>query len=112
MYVEEHSEVAGQSCNILTSPEGVDSLSGENTLGTVQDTRVGLVQTTLLDHLILNTNIRELKPGQATRQPTDLILDQELHSLDGGGSGLGDSRSNAGEQKVLSESQFLVRHVE
>ena len=101
---------AALGCN--TSPEWVDSLGGQHSLGAVNDAIVGLVQTALLDHLILNTNIRELKPGQATRQPTDLILDQELHSLDGGGRGLGDSRSNAGEQKVLSESQFLVRHVE
>ena len=48
---------AGLGCNILTSPEGVDSLSGQNTLGAIQHARVGLVQTALLDHLILNTNI-------------------------------------------------------
>ena len=104
---------------LLPSSEGdVGDETSQNTgtshctPGAVQNTRVGLVQAALLDHLILNTNIGKLKPGQTTCQTPDLILDQELHSLDGGGRGLGDSRSNAGEQKVLSESQFLVRHVE
>ena len=103
---------AVQCCNILTSPEGVDSLSGQNTLGAIQHARVGLVQTALLDHLILNTNISQLKPPNTACQPSYLILDQKLDSLNGGGGGLGDSSSHAGEHEVLGKSQFLVSHVE
>ena len=41
---------------------------------------------------------------------THLVLYEEFDSLDGGSSSLGDTGSNTGEQKVLSESQLLVRH--
>ena len=73
----------------LTSPEGVDTLCLKHPLSAVNDTGVGLVQTTLLDHLVL-------------------ILDKELHSLDGGGSSLGDSSSDTSEHEVLSESKLLL----
>merc|ERR1719354_642281 len=56
--------------------------------GAVHDTGVGLVQTTLLDHLIL-------------------ILDKELHSLDGGSNGLRDTSSNTSEHEVLNKSELL-----
>ena len=72
----------------LTSPEGVDTLGLEDPGGAVHDTGVGLVKTTLLDHLIL-------------------ILDKELHSLDGGSDGLGDTSSNTSEHEVLNKSELL-----
>merc|ERR1719291_1650702 len=56
----------------ISSPEGVDALSLEDPGGTVDDTGVGLVETSLLDHLIL-------------------VLNKELPSLDGSCGGLGDS---------------------
>ena len=77
----------------LTSPEGVDTLSLEDPGGAVNDTGVGLVKTSLLDHLIL-------------------VLDKELHSLDRSRGCLGDSGGHARQHEVLSESQFLVRHDE
>ena len=49
-----YGEERGQSFVIFTSPEGIDSLGGEDTPSAVQNPRVGLVQTALLDHFILN----------------------------------------------------------
>ena len=92
--------------SIFTSPEGIDSLGGENTPGAVQNSRVGLVQTALLDHLILNTNNKRVISSSYKY----LILDQKLDSLDWGSGGLGDASSHAREHKVLSKSQFLVGH--
>ena len=40
----------------------------------------------------------------------NLVLDEELDSLDGGGSGLRDTSSHAREHEVLGKSQLLVRH--
>merc|ERR1719151_416655 len=48
----------------VSSPEGVDSLSCQDPLGAIHHTVVWLVQTTLLDHLIL-------------------VLDEQLDSLNG-----------------------------
>ena len=73
---------------ILTSPEGVDALSLEDPSGTVHDTSVGLVKTTLLDHLIL-------------------VLDKELHSLDRGSDSLGDTCGHTSEHEILNESKLL-----
>ena len=42
----------------------------------------------------------------------NLVLDEELDSLDGGGSGLRYTSSHAREHKVLSKSKFLVGHRE
>ena len=53
----------------VTTPEWGDTFFGEGTLGAVKDASVWTVQTALLDHLIL-------------------ILDQELNTLNWGGSGL------------------------
>ena len=48
----------------------------------------------LLDHLIL-------------------VLDEKLHSLDGGSGGLGHARGHAGQHEVLDEPQLLlVSHVD
>merc|ERR1719308_746235 len=78
----------------VSSPEGIDTLSLEDPGGTVNDTSVWLVKTTLLDHLIL-------------------VLDEELDSLDGSSSSLGDSSSNTSEHEILNESQLLlVTHYE
>ena len=50
--------------------------------------------THLLDHLIL-------------------VLDEQLHPLDGGGGGLGHTRGHAGQHEVLNEPQLLlVSHVD
>lgn len=56
----------------VTSPEGDDTLGGGGTLEAVTDTGVLAVQTASLKHLIL-------------------VLDEELNTLNGGGSSLGDS---------------------
>merc|ERR1719433_1033260 len=77
----------------VSSPERIDSLSGQNPLGAVQYTIVWLVETTLLDHLIL-------------------VLDEQLDSLNGSGSSLGDTSSHAREHEVLKEPKFLVCHPE
>ena len=74
-----------------TSPEGVDSLSLHHSGGAVNDTLVWLVESALLDHLIL-------------------VLDKELHSLNGSSDGLGDTSCYTSEHEVLSESEFLVSH--
>ena len=47
------------------------------------------IENHLLDHLIL-------------------VLDEQLHPLDGGGGGLGHARGHAGQHEVLSESQLLL----
>merc|ERR1719427_1803506 len=77
----------------ISSPEGIDSLGLENSHGAVSHPLVGLVQPALLDHLIL-------------------VLYEELDSLNWSSGSLGDSSSHAGEHEVLSESQFLVSHVD
>jgi len=83
-----------QNVSKVSSPEGVDSLSLEDPHGTVNHAIVGLVKTSLLDHLIL-------------------VLDEELDSLDGSSSSLGDSSSNTSEHEILNESQLLlVTHYE
>merc|ERR1719225_1023965 len=76
----------------VSSPEGGDTLSGHHPLGAVKNTGVGLVQTTLLDHLIL-------------------VLDEQLDSLDGGSHGLGDTSGNTGQHEVLKEPKLLVTHL-
>merc|ERR1719154_774204 len=77
----EVSEHIGQ----VTSPEGVDSLSLEDPGGAVNDPSVRLVQTPLLDHLVV-------------------VLNQQLYSLNGSSGSLGDSGSNSSQHEVLSES--------
>ena len=59
----------------VTSPEGDDTLGSGGTAETVANTGVLAVETASLKHLIL-------------------VLDEELNTLDGGGSGLGDSSGN------------------
>merc|ERR1719445_3025803 len=73
----------------VSSPEGIDSLSLEDSGAAVKNTSVGAVKTSLLDHLIL-------------------VLDQELDSLNGGGSSLGDSSSNTSKHEVLNKSKLLL----
>merc|ERR1719232_2374782 len=91
--VQSLSGEVSQHIGKISSPEGVDSLGLENPGGAVNDPSIRFVKTSLLDHLIL-------------------VLDQELDSLNGGSSSLGDSSSDSGEHEVLSESQLLlVRHL-
>merc|ERR1719461_2139716 len=86
----EVSEDVGQ----VSSPEGIDSLGGEETWPTSSDTGVGLVQTALLDHLVL-------------------VLDQQLHSLDGGSHGLGHTGGHTGQHEVFKEPELLgITHAE
>merc|ERR1712056_176889 len=66
----------------VSSPEGDNTLGSQHPLGAVKDSGVRLVQTTLLDHLIL-------------------VLDEQLDSLDGGGHGLGGTSSNPGQHDVF-----------
>ena len=60
----------------LTSPQWVDTLSCQHSLGAVNDTLVWLVKSSLLDHLIL-------------------VLDQQLYSLDWGCGSLGDTSGHS-----------------
>merc|ERR1719494_452961 len=76
----------------VSSPEGDNTLGGHHPLGAVKNTGVGLVQTTLLDHLVL-------------------VLDEQLDSLDGGGHSLGDTSGNTGQHEVLEEPKLLVTHL-
>merc|ERR1712109_11582 len=76
----------------VSSPEGDNTLGVQHPLSAVKNTGVGLVQTTLLDHLIL-------------------VLDEQLDSLDGGSHGLGDTSSNTGQHEVLEEPKLLVTHL-
>jgi len=80
-----------QDVSEVTSPEGDDSLGLHDPGGTVDDALVGLVEATLLDHLVL-------------------VLDEQLHTLDGSGGCLGDTGSHAGQHKALEKSQFFIRH--
>merc|ERR1719220_543965 len=89
--VERLSWEVPQHVRHVSSPEGVDSLRCQHTLGAAQHSIVGLVKTTLLDHLIL-------------------VLDEQLDPLDGGGGGLGHASSHAGEHERLEESKLLVSH--
>merc|ERR1719151_604618 len=82
----------GATTGQVSSPEGVDSLSCQDPLGAVHHTVVWLVQTTLLDHLIL-------------------VLDEQLDSLNGGGGSLGDTSGHAREHEGLKEPKFLVCHL-
>merc|ERR1719278_1851203 len=91
--VERLSWEVPQHVRHVSSPEGVDSLGCQHTLGAVKHSIVWLVKTTLLDHLIL-------------------VLDEQLDPLDGGGGGLGHASSHAGEHERLKESKLLVSHNE
>merc|ERR1712083_363594 len=77
----------------VSSPEGNDAFGGKHSLGAVEDTVVRLVQTTLLDHLVL-------------------VLDEKLDSLDGGSHGLGDTGGHTSQHEVLKEPKLLgVTHL-
>jgi len=80
-----------QDVSEISSPEGVDTLCLENSGGTVNNTSIGFVQTTLLDHL-------------------SLVLHQQLNSLNGSGGGLGHTGGNTREHKVLSKSKLISGH--
>merc|ERR1719153_1595029 len=69
----------------VTTPQWVDTLCGKDTSEAVNDSVIRLVQTTLLDHLIL-------------------VLDEKLDSLDGSGGSLGDSSSYTSQQEVLHKT--------
>merc|ERR1712088_1180301 len=77
----------------VSSPEGNNAFGGQHSLGAVKDSGVRLVQTTLLDHLVL-------------------VLDEKLDPLDGGGHGLGDTGGHASQHEVLKEPKLLgVTHL-
>merc|ERR1719278_2399653 len=77
----------------VSSPEGNNAFGGQHSLGAVKDSGVRLVQTTLLDHLVL-------------------VLDEKLDPLDGGGHGLGDTGGYASQHEVLKEPKLLgVTHL-
>merc|ERR1719461_28979 len=77
----------------VSSPERVDSLSLHDPGAAVYDALVGPVKPALLDHLIL-------------------VLDQQLDSLDGSSSGLGDTSSNTSQHEVLKEPELISSHSE
>merc|ERR1712179_654729 len=72
----------------VSSPEGVDTLGLQDSGGAVDDTGVWLVEPALLDHLIL-------------------VLDKELHSLNGSSGGLGHTSGYTSEHEVLNKSELL-----
>merc|ERR1719209_1364489 len=77
----------------ISSPERSNALGGHHPLGAVNDSIVGLVQTTLLDHLVL-------------------VLDKKLDSLDGSSYGLGDTGGHTSQHEVLKEPKLLgVTHL-
>ena len=59
--------------------------------GTVDDTFVRFVKTTLFDHLIL-------------------VLYKQFHTLDWGSGGFGDDGCSSAKSEVLSKSQLLLTH--
>jgi hypothetical protein len=69
----------------VTSPEGDDTLGSGGTLEAVTNTGVLAVKTTSLKHLIL-------------------VLDEELNTLNGGGSSLGDGSGDTTHQEVNDET--------
>jgi len=79
----------------ITAPEGNETFVGHGALGAVDDAGVGAVKDALLEHLTL-------------------ILDEELDTLDGSGSGLGHTGGDTGEHEVLEEAQsrltLLIGH--
>ncbi|TRY75870.1 hypothetical protein TCAL_09361 [Tigriopus californicus] len=81
----------------VASPESVQAFIGQGATGAVHDTVVGLVQHALLQHLTL-------------------VLDQQLDTLNGGGSGLGHACSHTRQHEALEEAQlsstFLVGHLD
>merc|ERR1719308_255593 len=72
----------------VSSPEWVDTLGLQDSGGAVNDTSVWLVKPALLDHLIL-------------------VLDKELHSLNGSSCGLGHTSGYTSEHEVLNKSELL-----
>merc|ERR1712083_749416 len=77
----------------VSPPEGNNAFSGQHPLGAVKDSGIRLVQTTLLDHLVL-------------------VLDEKLDPLDGGSHGLGDTGGHTGQHEVLKEPKLLgVTHL-
>ena len=106
-----------------TSPEGVHSLGLQHPDSAVHHTFVGLVQTSLRmintvhaqpSFLLLPFLIEKVKDRRITHLLDHLILvlDEQLHPLDGGGGGLGHARGHAGQHEVLSKPQLLlVSHV-
>lgn len=69
----------------VTTPEGDDALIGGGTLEAVANTGVLVGETASLKHLIL-------------------VLDEELDTLDGSGSGLRDGGGNTTHQEVDNEA--------
>jgi hypothetical protein len=72
----------------VSSPKSNETLISDGSLEAVNNTSVGGSETTSLEHL-------------------SLILDEELHSLDGGSSGLRHTSGNTTEQEILVEAQLL-----
>ena len=77
--------------SILASPECANSLVLKGSRGAVYDAAIGFVEDSLLEHL-------------------SLLLDEELHSLNGSGGSFGDGSGHAREHKVLCESKLNCTH--
>lgn len=73
----------------VTSPKSGHTFLGVGSSETVTDTLVRGGQSTLLDHLVL-------------------VLDQKLDSLDGGGSGLGDSGGDTTHHEIDGEGLQIL----
>jgi len=70
----------------VTTPQGHETLIGHGAAEAVHDARVAAVKTARLDHLIL-------------------VLDEELDTLNGGSSGLGDSGGDTTHEEVGNEGR-------
>lgn len=91
----------------VTTPQGQDTLVGGGTLEAVGDTGIAALETTGLDHLILSRGLEQgcsltRRPGE--RVATNLVLDEELDTLDGGSGSLGDSSGNTTHCKLFVSS--------
>jgi hypothetical protein len=74
-------EVADHVGRVAT-PQAAEALVADRAAKAVTNALVGLRQTTLLDHLVL-------------------VLDEQLHTLDGGSSRLGDGSRHATHHEIL-----------
>lgn len=78
----------------VTTPQRGDTLLGGGSAEALDDTIVFPVKTTRLQHLILRKKLDPAEVRSRISVRTYLVLDQELDTLDGSSSGLGDSGGN------------------
>lgn len=100
----------------VTTPQRAEALLRDDALEAVADALVGLGQTTSLDHLILGntkwTNGRALSEKMriqsSGRDMNYLVLDEELDTLNGCGSGLGYRGGDTTHEEIDEEGSHVV----